>query len=517
MVVKVPRNQEVLVDQDGLPGVYMAWVVAMLNGNLSSSNVSGSLPFVVKSRKSSLVESVFSPQGKFVAGSDGNVDVAVDVTSSNGKADSGECLPQLPEGGLLVAATSHGNDLQAEGGSRPVENQFGIQVDTKYDKTAQDDIGQPSWESRRDKVVNGDKQIQKGTQILGYVPIQVVNLSLEEVKLERQTYVGKASPVSSGNVVQGFEINHVSRDTILNPGKFEGYLQEKLAHLRNTECRILEPVLRKYKHLFYGLGSTQLGCTSQVEHSIETGDAKPIRRNPYRIPHVLKAVVDEHIDDMMQKEITEPSMSPWSSSIVLVQKKSRDESITYRFRIDYKALNAVTKPHEYPIPYIVDTLDSLGQSKIFSVLDMALGYYQIAIKPDHREKTVFSCHRSHFQFIKMPFGLNNAPATYQRYIDVVLMGLKGIDCLVYLEDIICFSATMEEHAQKLQTIFERLEQANFKIQPKFFFATDTVEYLEHICTPLGIRADPKKVKAIMEYSVPRTVRYSSFYWLSRIL
>jgi len=102
----------------------------------------------------------------------------------------------------------------------------------------------------------------------------------------------------------------------------------------------------------------------------------------------------------------------------------------------------------------------------------------------------------------MPFGLNNAPATYQRCIDVVLVGLKGTDCLVYL-DIICFSATMEEHAQKLRTIFERLEQANFKIQPeKCVFATDTVEYLGHICTPLGIRPNPKKVKAIMEYPVP---------------
>jgi len=107
----------------------------------------------------------------------------------------------------------------------------------------------------------------------------------------------------------------------------------------------------------------------------------------------------------------------------------------------------------------------------------------------------------------MPFGLNNAPATYQRCIDVVLMGLKGIDCLVYLDDIICFSATMEEHAQKLQTIFERLEQANFKIQPeKRVFTTDTVEYLGHICTPLGIRPDPKKVRAIEEYPVPKTVR-----------
>ena len=107
------------------------------------------------------------------------------------------------------------------------------------------------------------------------------------------------------------------------------------------------------------------GCTSQVEHSIETGDAKPIKRSPYRIPHTLKSVVDEHIVDMLQKEIIEPSMSPWSSSIVLVQKKSRDNSVKYRFCIDYRALNAVTKPDAYPIPNIVDTLERKVKVRFF--------------------------------------------------------------------------------------------------------------------------------------------------------
>ena len=138
---------------------------------------------------------------------------------------------------------------------------------------------------------------------------------------------------------------------------------------------------------------------------------------------------------------------------------------------------------------------------------MASGYHQIAIKPEHKEKTAFSCHKGHYQFVKMPFGLNNAPATYQRCFDVILMGLRGIDCLVYLDDIVCFSATMEEHVEKLRTIFERLDRANFRIQPdKCVFATDTVEYLRHICTPFGIRPDPKKIRAIEEYPTPKTIK-----------
>jgi hypothetical protein len=132
----------------------------------------------------------------------------------------------------------------------------------------------------------------------------------------------------------------------------------------------------------------------------------------------LKPVVEEQIDDMLKR----------------VQKKSKDGSIKYRFCVDYRALNAVTKPDAYPIPNIVDTLDSLGHCKIFSVLDMASGYHQIPIKHENREKNAFSYHREHLQFIKMPFGLNNAPATYQWCIDVFLLGLKGIDFLVYLDD-----------------------------------------------------------------------------------
>ena len=138
---------------------------------------------------------------------------------------------------------------------------------------------------------------------------------------------------------------------------------------------------------------------------------------------------------------------------------------------------------------------------------MASGYHQIEIRQEDREKTAFTCHTGHYQFVIMPFGLNNAPATYKRCIDFILMGLKGIDCLVYLDDIICFSVTMEEHVKKLEDIFKRLEKANFKIQPdKCVFGNDTVEYLGHVCTASGIRPDPNKIKAIQQYSVPRNAR-----------
>jgi hypothetical protein len=202
---------------------------------------------------------------------------------------------------------------------------------------------------------------------------------------------------------------------------------------------------------------------------------------------------------MLLKGIIEPSISPWSSSIVLVKKKTTDGFVKYRFCVDYRLLNAVTKPDAYPIPNVVDTLDSMRTSKIFSVLHMASGYHQIDIQEEDKEKTAFSCHMGHYQFTKLPFGVNNGSATYQRCMDFILTGLKGIDCLAYLDDFICYSATMSEHAEKLERIFQRLEQANFKVQPsKCVFAMDILEYLGHIVTKEGVKLDPRKIQAIRE-------------------
>jgi hypothetical protein len=138
---------------------------------------------------------------------------------------------------------------------------------------------------------------------------------------------------------------------------------------------------------------------------------------------------------------------------------------------------------------------------------MASGYQRIEVQGEDREKTAFLCHMGHYQFTKLPFGMNNGPAIYQRCMDFVLTGLIGIDCLAYLDDLICHSATMEEHAEELDRIFRRLERANFKIQPsKCVFAPDTVEYLGHIVTKEGVKPDPKKTRAVEDFPTPRTVR-----------
>ena len=378
-VVKAPQNQEVLVDPEGLPGVYMARVVATLDNNMSSSNANGSDPYMVK-EKSSLVQLKSSPRNKFVVNNDGimlvpeqdsgflSVGSSIDAeygprrnpTYRGGMAvgGAGEYQPELPEGGLPIATTSHRDDLQAESSSLPVENIFGTQVDTHQINMAQ--VNRKKG-VEVDMEIHGNKveqRVKNGTQLLGYVPIQIANLSLEEISLNKQQYIGVASPIHV-DVARTCEQNSVNA-VIKTQGQIEGeytrYLNDKLAHFGAMDRDILKPVLRQYRYLFYGLESTELGCTSQVEHSIETGEAKPIKKNPCRTPQALKLFVDEHINEMLKRDIVESSMSPWSSSIVLVQKKSKDGSIMYRFCVDYRNLNAVTKPDAYPVPNILDTL-----------------------------------------------------------------------------------------------------------------------------------------------------------------
>jgi hypothetical protein len=176
------------------------------------------------------------------------------------------------------------------------------------------------------------KLCKGGRRILGYVPIQILNLSLEEVELPKHMYVGLASPTEPcvGNELAGGQgiDNEVNTVTIRNGDKgrsetvFRLYLNEKLGHLIAQDRNKLEPVLRKYSHIFYQEGSSAIACTGVVKHKINTGDVQPIKRTPYQTPHALKPVVEEHIEDMLRKGIIEPSISLWSSSIVSVKKEN---------------------------------------------------------------------------------------------------------------------------------------------------------------------------------------------------
>ena len=164
---------------------------------------------------------------------------------------------------------------------------------------------------------------------------------------------------------------------------------------------------------------------------------------------------------MLERRVVEPSNSPWSSPIVLVKKKDG----TTQFCVEFRKVNDATKKDAHPLPRIDDTLDTLGEAQWFTILDLTSGYWQVEVAPADREKTAFATPDGLYQFRVMPFGLCNTPGTFQRLMERVLQGLHCSTCLVYLDDIVIYSRTIEEHLTRLAEVFTRLREANLKIKP----------------------------------------------------
>ena len=233
---------------------------------------------------------------------------------------------------------------------------------------------------------------------------------------------------------------------------------------------------------------------SNITHSIDTENHPPINCAPYRPSHKDRPIISQHIKEMLQNRVIEPSKSPWAFPIVLVPKK--DGSI--RFCVDYRKLNAITVKDSYALPRIYDALASLSGNKYFSSLDMFAGYWQIPMTESDKDKTSFITSDGLYRFNVMAFGLINAPATFQRYMDAVLAGLKWNILLVYIDDVLVYSPTFESHLKDLETVIDRLIESNLQLKPSKcqLFQRELV-YLGHLVSADGIRPDPKKIKAIV--------------------
>ena len=267
--------------------------------------------------------------------------------------------------------------------------------------------------------------------------------------------------------------------------------------LSEGQQRGLCDVLQRYKDLF----DTNLGATGLVKHSIDTGDNPPIKRSQYRIPLAKQAVIEEHIQKMLEKDVIRESNSPWNSPIVLVKKKDNSD----RFCVDYTHLNRVTKKNAYPLPRIDDLLEKIGSAKYFTALDMASGYWQIKMNEDDQEKTAFSSTSGHWEFKVMPFGLTNAPATFQKLMHKLFRQKNGVHSL--LDDILIFTETWEEHLRVLEEVLEILKTANLKLQAKkCHFGKEKIRFLGYIVDEKGISTDPEKTAVIEQYPEPKKLK-----------
>ena len=256
-----------------------------------------------------------------------------------------------------------------------------------------------------------------------------------------------------------------------------------------------------YNNLF-ALEDKELGKTSLVKHKIKVNDEKPFKLRHRRIPPHEYEEVKAHLKEMEEVGAIRKSHSPWSSPVVLVRKKTGE----LRFCIDLRTLNARTEKDAYSLPRIEDSLDSLNGAKIFSSLDLKSGYWQVELEEESIPLTAFTVGPLGFyECVRMPFGLTNAPATFQRLMENCLGDLHLRSCIIYLDDIIIYSKTPEEHVHRLEQVFEKLAAAGLKLKPSKceFFKTE-INYLGHVVSQEGIRTDDKKIEAIKNWPRPIT-------------
>ena len=267
--------------------------------------------------------------------------------------------------------------------------------------------------------------------------------------------------------------------------------------LTNNQQEQLQQLLNKFEETLSG----KTGRTFITEHKIVTTDnGRPCRQQPYRIPYAYRSEVDEELRKMINEEIIEPSTSEWASPIVVVRKK--DNSL--RICVDYRKLNSVTEVDGYPMPRIDDILDQIGQARYFTTLDLARGYWQVPVAAEDRHKTAFTTPFGLFQFKVMPFGLSGAPSTFQRLMDRVTYGMHNF-AHAYLDDLVIFSATWEEHLQHLSEVLSRLKEAGLSVKPsKCQFAVSQCTYLGHVVGEGKVYPIRNKLEAILEFPTPKT-------------
>lgn len=281
----------------------------------------------------------------------------------------------------------------------------------------------------------------------------------------------------------------------------------RLSHLNDQERKSVIDMCLKYKDIFH-LPNDPLSCTNSIQHEINVTDPTPVFARSYRYPEVHKKEVNSQIDKMLQQGIIQPSISPYSSPLWVVPKKmDASGERKWRIVIDYRKLNDVTVGDSFPLPRIEEILDQLGHSVYFTTLDLASGFHQIPMKKGDCAKTAFTTPLGHYEYTRMPFGLKNAPSTFQRLMNSVLSGLQGLQCFVYLDDIVIYASSIEHHSIKLRHVFDRLRANNLKLQPdKCEFMRHEVSYLGHMISDKGVQPNPIKVKAIQDFPVPKDAR-----------
>ncbi|MEW8544528.1 MAG: reverse transcriptase family protein, partial [Candidatus Thiodiazotropha sp.] len=342
------------------------------------------------------------------------------------------------------------------------------------------------------------------------IPVRVFNMSAKAIQIRPQTPLCELQEVKILRNVEPFKSSEGTKSASVSTQTAEiGDTNSKLPDgVKLEHSDLTEEQKARATKMFNSWDSifskdlTDIGHTRLVTHHIKLNNEEPFKEPHRRIPPGLIEEVREHLQEMLQAGAIRNSESPYSSNVVIVRKKDG----TIRFCVDFRKLNNRTVKDAYAIPRIEDSLHLLAGAKYFSKLDLRSGYWQVEVSEDDKPKTAFQVGTLGFyEFNRMPFGLCNAPATFQRLMERCMGDMNLRDCLIYLDDIVVFSSTFDEHIERLQAVFQRLKDNNLQLKAsKCDFFKREITYLGHVVSERGIQADPAKTDPVKTWPVPRT-------------
>lgn len=341
--------------------------------------------------------------------------------------------------------------------------------------------------------------------VRGTVYIPVVNVGTTEVLLYPRTTLGSlgsAKVVSLPTGVTEVRSTMATVSSCTAGGPVQSGIEEvDLTALVDQDEVDARHLLRQYSSVF-SAHVGDLGCTELISHNIPLLDDVPVRQRYRRIPPSEYEEAKAHINQLLEAKVIKESSSPYASPIVLVRKK--DGSL--RLCVDYRLLNSKTRKDAFPLPRIEESLDALSGACWFSTLDLASGYNQVPVAEQDKPKTAFCTPFGLFEWNRMPFGLCNAPSTFQRLMQRMFGAQHCQSLLLYLDDIVVFSSSFTQHLQRLDVVLSRLQKEGLKVNlGKCSFFQKEVRYLGHVISANGVSTDPTKIEAVSKWQRPRHV------------